>query len=524
MKNTTQDDLEVEVGIEVIGAYKRLSYTAWYAFAEFVDNSTQAFFNNEVLMRKVLDRDGTPLIVDLQYDRYNGIVTVSDNSIGMSKEDLKSAMKIGVPPQNHSQRSKYGLGLKTAACWFGNYWTLRTKKEGLDYAIEITFDVDKISTSKNYNLPTEYFDEEKNLHYTKIKITKLNQQFQTKTITKIREYLMSMYRYDFKNIPLVLKWNNSELSWIDLERNLYITQDGKPYKKQLDFMIGTPPKRISGWVGVLGKGSRKDAGFSLVQNNRVIKGWPSAYKPATIFGDQDLGVNDLINQRVLGELFVDPSFAVSHTKDNILWQDSEEEELEVKLGDLCADAKLLASTLRVRDINVDDKIDAIKKQALTIFQSELKSDEMRDRIFNQDIPTERDLQFMYQKVITSTKNGDMPAIEVAIGSDNEKIVVKIYFRASSEFEPYVIIETSTESNLIFVILNVLHPYWNELKNIDGFLSYIRHCVYDGLSEWRASKKHGRISHDTVKFIKDQLLRLPFDISNNSVEAFRRAMD
>ncbi len=40
------------LGFEAIRSYKRLSYDPWSALAEFVDNSTQSYFNN----RKVLDQ------------------------------------------------------------------------------------------------------------------------------------------------------------------------------------------------------------------------------------------------------------------------------------------------------------------------------------------------------------------------------------------------------------------------------------------------------------------------------------
>jgi len=38
------------IGPEIVNSYKRLSYTEWYALAEFIDNSTQAYFNNKKLL------------------------------------------------------------------------------------------------------------------------------------------------------------------------------------------------------------------------------------------------------------------------------------------------------------------------------------------------------------------------------------------------------------------------------------------------------------------------------------------
>lgn len=511
-------NLELQVGIEVIGSYKRLSYTAWYAFAEFVDNSTQAYFNERELLEPALKKEGKKLTVTLTYDKGLGQIRISDNSIGMDREELAAALHIGIPPKNDKGRSKYGLGLKTAACWFGNKWTLKTSKLGEPYGVKVIVDVEDISKNKRQILPTTNYPEDKDAHYTEIVIEALNRQFHGKTLNKVKEFLTSMYRMDFVDPGLILTWQGSDLQWEGFDKRLYITQDGKPYKRPIEFSIGEPPKKINGWVGVLGKGSRKDAGFSIIQNNRVIKGWPDAYRPSSLFGDQESGTNNLVNQRLLGELFVDPKFAVSHTKDSILWQDNEEEELEKALEELCADAKVLAENLRVKG-TVVEKTEAIKLEALTVFESELKSNEIRDRLFTDIIPEEEAIQLSYKRLIEAAQKTDSPSIEVEIGSDHEKIAVKVFLRATSEFEPYVLIETSSSKNTILVIINTLHPYWQELMNLDGFLSYIRHCVYDGLAEWRASRKTGRISHDTIKYIKDLLLRLPFDITNNSFKAF-----
>ena len=39
--------IEIRFGHENFANYKRLSYKWWFALAEFVDNSTQSFFDNQ---------------------------------------------------------------------------------------------------------------------------------------------------------------------------------------------------------------------------------------------------------------------------------------------------------------------------------------------------------------------------------------------------------------------------------------------------------------------------------------------
>jgi hypothetical protein len=107
---------------DVVLSYRRLSYTHWHALAEFIDNSTQAYFNSRDVLDPQLEKEGETLEVRITYDRNADELRITDNSIGMSYEDLECALKIGKPPANTSGRSQYGMGMKTAACWLGETW------------------------------------------------------------------------------------------------------------------------------------------------------------------------------------------------------------------------------------------------------------------------------------------------------------------------------------------------------------------------------------------------------------------
>ena len=44
--------LNIQPQAGVIGVFSRLNYKPWYAIAEFVDNSTQSFYNNEKILKE----------------------------------------------------------------------------------------------------------------------------------------------------------------------------------------------------------------------------------------------------------------------------------------------------------------------------------------------------------------------------------------------------------------------------------------------------------------------------------------
>jgi hypothetical protein len=71
-------------------------------------------------------KEGTPLIVEIDYNVLKRELTIKDNSIGMSHDDLLEGLRIAHPTKDSKGRSKYGMGMKTAACWIGNNWKIET--------------------------------------------------------------------------------------------------------------------------------------------------------------------------------------------------------------------------------------------------------------------------------------------------------------------------------------------------------------------------------------------------------------
>ena len=97
-----------------------------YALAEFVDNATQNFFTHA---QRLADADGEALLdIDITYGTRGAdkVLRITDNAHGMDLDELTRAMKISAPPPDKSGRSEFGMGMKTAACWFGSRWTVDT--------------------------------------------------------------------------------------------------------------------------------------------------------------------------------------------------------------------------------------------------------------------------------------------------------------------------------------------------------------------------------------------------------------
>ncbi len=262
-------------------------------------------------------------------------------------------------------------------------------------------------------------------------------------------------------------------------------------------------------------GSRADAGFSILQANRVLRGWPDAWRPSSLFG-QFQGSNDLVNQRLVGEIHLD-GFDVSHTKDNILWRGSQEDDVEEGLKDHCASYRDFAKKRRLDDD--DDQrapSDADTKVALDDIKRELTSPEMVDQINISIIPTPETIRASKEKIIESVVE-TRDATEAGTIGSTPSITWQVFLQKMSSNDPYVVSD-STVDNEITVIVNQNHPYFTtQLCSLESLRDYFRQCIYDSVAQWQARAKTSKIDPDTIMLLKDRLFRVPFEMESHATD-------
>ncbi|MCX2678319.1 ATP-binding protein [Galbibacter sp. EGI 63066] len=498
---------------DIINSYKRLAYRIWFALAEYVDNSTQAYLNNKEILDIVYEEEQRNLSVYINYFKGKNIeedfFEIIDNSMGMSLEELQKAFQIGLPPDYNLGRSRYGLGMKTASFWLGDEWTITTSKLGNTKEYSVILDIESISKG-DLALDIQSRDVEKNEHYTTIKINNLRRRFKGMTIGKIKSYLSSIYRFDVSSDILDLFWNDDKLGWSGYSNDDFVkNSEGQPYRRDFEFEIDG--KNVTGWAGVLSNGSRSKGGFALVQGNRVIQSPPNGYKPETIFGEQEGGINNLVNQRLVGELFLE-GFEVSHTKDNILWEGTQMDDLDDAILEQIGDFRKIANEYRKNAVDERAPSDEDFDFAVDKLLSELNSGELSDIVISKIIPPEA-LIFESNKQIGKViiESTEPTIIKIA------ELIIKLYIDDKmSANDPYVINDSISDKGTIIVIVNKNHPFWNELDGATGILNYLRQCVYDAVSEWKAYFMKSTLQPDTIKHIKDDLMRVPFIIDKNKV--------
>ena len=495
----TRQSMKLELGLDVIRSYKRMAYEPWTALGEFVDNSTQSYFNN----RHALDRDfatkGEKLTVSIVYEKDGqGVLRINDNAMGMSRVDLEHAMHVGLPPVNREGRSRYGLGMKQAACWFGNKWTVTTKKLGETSEYTVSLDVEEAANGNGDLKEQVVTDLPLDTHYTRIEITDLNQALHGRTQGKVKQYLAGMYSLDIKEGPLILQWQNTPLD-VEEDREFLTNTLGELYRKNFTFQVGG--KKAWGWVGVLATGGRPKGGFAVAHNGRLIRVWPTAWRPEDIFGSTE-GSNDLVNQRLVGVIHLD-EFEVTHTKDAIHWESDEEDRVQEELKEVCADYRETAKNYQKRKTQNAAAIQVAAK----VIETELQSANLVDQIA---APTpEPEAVFLDEQALV--EETDISAIDFRahfVYAGTKVQVIGKLDSTKSPSDPYVMLET-THDDRIMVIINMNHPQVGGIEE-NGLANYFRYCTYDALAEWRA-RRVDTVEPSTIRKLKDLFLRVQFEL-------------
>jgi hypothetical protein len=492
----------LQIGLQAIATYRRYDYEFWYALAEFVDNSTQSYANNREVLDKAFAAEGESLEVRIVHDRGNGIFRITDNSIGMSDDDLDKALEVARPPDNTSGRSKYGMGLKTSACWLGNKWSVKSKKIGdpIEYFVEV--DVNNVALGVSGLTHRETAVDDVMAHYTVVEISDLNRPFRGRTVGKTKNYLRSMYRNDIKSGDMALYFNGGLLEWRGYEDLLLRNRAGESFKQDFDFEVNG--KRIFGWAGVLANGKRQEAGFAILHAGRCVRAAPEAWRPERIMG---IHRNDLMNQRLIGEINCD-DFEVTQTKDNIQWFGDEQENVEKELQRHIS-AQVVEARRPAKDRNDERGPSAAAVgMAIEAVRKELLSPEMVDRLEMVDLPSVEIVRVQLDEIAEPVTSGQVPDIQAHIGN----LEVWVYVANDmSPNDPYVV-QQGGSSEKVIVIINMRHPYVARAGL--QFERYMRECIYDAIAESKAQALRSKLDADTVKLIKDQLLRIPLQIDDH----------
>jgi hypothetical protein len=385
-KPKTSETINIRPGVTILSILRHLNYRPWFAIAEFVDNAIQSFLDYKDEL-ELAEGEGYKLKVSIEFDAIDGgLLTVRDNAAGIHEADYPRAFRPAELPPDQSGLSEFGIGMKSAACWFAPEWKVRTTALGEPIERTVSFNIDKIVRDELEELKVQTRKVQPNSHYTEITLSNLHQPPQGRTVTKIKDHLASIYRVFIRNGTLELFYNGDKLSAPQpkiLKAPYYKTETSEPvlWRKEIEFDFGLGLKAY-GFAALLETANSSRAGFALLRRHRLIEGGADeGYRPEYIFGKP----NSYRYQRLIGELELE-GFEVSHTKDGFQWAEYEDiflellkEELNSKPLPLLDQAEGYRAKPKKADLKQGAEIatartaETIKRELPPVFEKQLKA-------------------------------------------------------------------------------------------------------------------------------------------------------
>lgn len=329
--------VSIRPGVSVLSVLRHLNYKPWFALAEFVDNAVQSFIERQEELEALHGKDfRVEVRINIESSK-PGRISIKDNAAGITQADFPRAFRPAAVPTDRSGLSEFGMGMKSAACWFSPRWHVRTKALGETVERTVRFDVDQIVHDQIEELEISPKAADANLHFTEVVLEDLHHVPIKKTVTKIKEHLTDIYRVFMRDGVLALYFNDELLTYSEpgVLTAPYIRDKGgeaRMWCKDIHFDFGEGLS-VTGFAALRDPGNFARCGFALFRRGRLIQGsGDEGYRPQLIYGQP----GSFRSLRLFGELHLE-GFDVSHTKDGFRWDENEQPFLELLKEELDSD-------------------------------------------------------------------------------------------------------------------------------------------------------------------------------------------
>ena len=509
MEKITELNIQPQAG--VLGVFSRLNYKPWYAIAEFVDNSTQSFYNNE---KELFESNIKNVTVKIEYDFEQNVLTITDDAYGMEIYDFARAVKVDSPPESKDGRNEFGMGVKTAASWFGNVWAVESTQFGSKNKYYTEVNIQELREKQLNTIDIISVDCQPEEHGTIITIKDITKKIDgARTKSKIIQLLESMYRRDLNSGKVNIWFNDIPLHFD--EYGCLQFRD-KVWRKELDFNFDFDGQHhhVTGFVGILANGGFGKAGFALFRRGRVVVGGEDQnYKPEIIFHQ----AQSPISHKLFGELDLN-DFPVNQAKDGFIWDDGLEivfdEALKEQIQDYINIAKMTNKERAKEEEFSEQSSDNVQKQVKLFANaiSDSNTSDFSDNTDNNSSITSDEL-VQYEEYLKSTNNED----EKIVGTQRKypininEVVKRIFVVewAIGTKQYWINAEESDNDNEINVTININHPFFKPYSNNEDFKIVLEKFVISFLvAEQQAkstSDKDGYIRPNTIRHKMNEFL-------------------
>ena len=515
------NSVNIRPGVNVLSVLPHLNYKAWYALAEFVDNAIQSSLDRQRDLRTTNGKEYR-LCVDIRFVPHENCITIRDNAAGIAASDYRRAFRPAEVPPDASGLSEFGMGMKSAACWFAPNWTVRTTALGENIERTVIFDIDEIvedSTEELHVISTQVSADK---HYTEIRLDNIRRFPRGRTVQKIKDHLSSIYRIFIRDGSMLLTVDGDPLPCKDpdiLVAPSYRDPDGPAitWKKDIEIDLGDG-RSAAGFVAIREQGSTRLAGLALFRRRRLIMGsFDETYRPEDIFGRS----TTFAYQRIFGEIHL-KGFHVSHTKDGIKWDEAEETFLKELRKELSGDAFPLLQQVReyrsTKDAKAtrNDAAAALKSMAERLNEQSLTSkaqseEEQIDNLRRLDLDPDEDAP------LPKLPDSDHEQVRFRMRFRSENWIVAIELSYADNGADWLDIRnrpsiTDPEPRQITIRLAMLHPFMAQFPTLDSesFTAVLNIAAAMALAEIVAGELADRhpsaIRRFTNEIVRNQMSR------------------
>lgn len=277
--NTNQETVSIQIGQQMYDTFSSLPNTLAHALADFVDNAVQSYLDTREQIYQFDPSYRLRIDIDVHWDEFNKAqaISIRDNAGGIDYEHYQTAFMPAMRPERNEGLHEFGMGLKTAALWLGNTYSVTTKSYKENLERKITFNLQQVIDDNLLSLPVKTSTIEDSTHYTEIYITNLTDNApRHNTMYKCIEELASIYRKFLRNNEIEIFVNGNEVQYVErevLNAPYCKDKDGKSIEWKFSGEIALFQYKARYTVGLLRTmSSEKYNGIVLMRRGRVIIG------------------------------------------------------------------------------------------------------------------------------------------------------------------------------------------------------------------------------------------------------------
>ena len=185
--------------------------------------------------------------------------------LAFSISEYGRAFRPAAIPPDRKGLAEFGMGMKSAACWFAPRWIVRTSALGEPVTRTIYFDIENIVNDDIEELAFQEIHEASETHYTEIVLEDIFRVPVGRTVGKLKEHLAGIYRVFIRDGILELRFNNDPLQYHEPEilNAAYFKDEAGPKKggaKPIEFNFGNGLS-VDGFAALRDPASTTRAGF-----------------------------------------------------------------------------------------------------------------------------------------------------------------------------------------------------------------------------------------------------------------------